>query len=76
MRDDTFTTTTGIVNFHPTKGTHWVLFINECFILMAVRHHEKQQMTFKKVQIQNMEFRKTTVISQLIFYLFHISHKF
>ena len=26
MRDDQFTTKSGIVNLHPTKGTHWVLF--------------------------------------------------
>ena len=26
MRDDKFTTTAGIVNLHPTKGTHWVMF--------------------------------------------------
>ena len=26
MRDDKFTTKSGIVNLHPTKGTHWVLF--------------------------------------------------
>ena len=29
MRDDKFTTTSGIVNLHPTKGTHWVMFFNE-----------------------------------------------
>ena len=28
MRDDKFTTPSGIVNLHPTKGTHWVLFSN------------------------------------------------
>ena len=28
MRDDNFTTTAGIVNLHPTKGTHWVLYTN------------------------------------------------
>ena len=26
MRDDKFNTTSGIVNLHPTKGTHWVMF--------------------------------------------------
>ena len=32
MRGDKFTTTSGIVNLHPTKGTHWVMFVNEfCF---------------------------------------------
>ena len=31
MRDDQFTTTAGIVNLHPTKGTHWVMFANEFY---------------------------------------------
>ena len=31
MRDDKFITTSGIVNLHPTKGTHWVMFINEYY---------------------------------------------
>ena len=31
MRDDKFTTTSGIVNLHPTKGTHWVMFNNEYY---------------------------------------------
>ena len=26
-----FTTDSGIVNLHPTKGTHWVMFINEYY---------------------------------------------
>ena len=30
-RDDKFTTTAGIVNLHPTKGTHWVMFINQIY---------------------------------------------
>ena len=31
MRDDKITTTSGIVNLHPTKGTHWVMFVNEFY---------------------------------------------
>ena len=31
MRDDKFITTRGIVNLHPTKGTHWVMFVNEFY---------------------------------------------
>ena len=31
MRDDKFTTTKGIVNLHPTEGTHWVMFVNEFY---------------------------------------------
>ena len=29
MTDDEFTTTAGIVNLHPTKGTQWVMFTNQ-----------------------------------------------
>ena len=29
MRGDQFTTTSGIVNLHLTKGTHWVMFTSE-----------------------------------------------
>ena len=29
MRDDKFIFTSGIVNLHPTKGTHWVMFTNQ-----------------------------------------------
>ena len=32
MRDDKFTTTSGIVHLHASVGTHWVLYRNEfCF---------------------------------------------
>ena len=31
MRDDKLTTTSGIVNLHPSVGTHWVMFINEYY---------------------------------------------
>ena len=30
-RDDNFTTPSGIVNLHPTKGTHWVMLFNEFY---------------------------------------------
>ena len=29
LRDGPFLTDIGIVNLHPSKGTHWVLYINE-----------------------------------------------
>ena len=29
MRDDKFTTKVGIVNLHPTKLTHWVIYTNK-----------------------------------------------
>ena len=29
LRDGPFPSDVGIVNLHPTKGTHWVVYINE-----------------------------------------------
>ena len=29
LRDGPFSTDIGIVNLHPSKGTHWVCYINE-----------------------------------------------
>ena len=29
LRDDPFSTDIGLVKLHPTKGTHWVCYINE-----------------------------------------------
>ena len=29
-RDGVFSTNYGIVNLHPSRGTHWVCFINDC----------------------------------------------
>ena len=29
MRDDKFTTDSGIVNLHPSVGTHWVMFTDQ-----------------------------------------------
>ena len=30
-RNDTFSTDSGIVNLHPTKGTHWVMFSDKFY---------------------------------------------
>ena len=31
LRDGLFSTDVGIVNLHPSKGTHWVCYINESY---------------------------------------------
>ena len=31
MRDDAFTTKTGIVKLHPTEGTHWARFVDDFY---------------------------------------------
>ena len=33
MTDDTFITNSGIVNLHPTTGTHWVMFVDEFYFV-------------------------------------------
>ena len=73
MRDDKFYTTVGKVNLHPTKETHWVRFVNEIYFgsygcsppLNTTNH-------IKKVHIETIKFRKTTVVAQLIVCMFHI----
>ena len=31
LRDGPFSTDIGIVNLHPSKGTHWVLYSKDCY---------------------------------------------
>ena len=31
LRDGDFLTNYGIVNIHPSRGTHWVLYIKDCY---------------------------------------------
>ena len=31
MRDDPINSNCGIINLHPTKGTHWVCFMNQVY---------------------------------------------
>ena len=76
MRDAMFTTDSGIVNLHPTKGTVWViLLLSFILIHMAVHLQLIYLITLKKVCIQNFKFRKTIVTVRRIVYMFYISHK-
>ena len=63
MRDDKFTTPIGIVNLHPTKGTHWVLYINQFYfdpygiipplsIQKYIKRHHKN-LIYSEYKIQN-----------------------
>ena len=40
LRDGNFSTNYGIVNLHPSKGSHWICYIKDCFIHMVVPHLE------------------------------------
>ena len=65
MRDDTFSIDSGIVNSHPTKGTHWVMFSdmfyfdsNGCPPPTIIQNQVKKVILFN--------FRKMIVIEQRI----------
>ena len=36
LRDGSFSSDIGIVNLHPSKGTHWVCYINEIILIVTV----------------------------------------
>ena len=36
LRDGSFSSDNGIVNLHPSKGTHWVCYINEIILIVTV----------------------------------------
>ena len=36
LRDRPLETDIGIVNIHPSKGTHWVVYINKNFLIVMV----------------------------------------
>ena len=47
MRDDKFTTDSGIVNLHPTKGTHWLCLLTKFILIhMAVHPQLRYLITF------------------------------
>ena len=65
MRDDLIFGNCGIINLHPTKGTHWVCFINKfyfdsygCPPPQNILHHIKnnfKKCVYSTYQIQNLD---------------------
>ena len=41
LRDGLFSSNIGIVNLHPSKGTHWVVYMNEIILTVMVVHLQK-----------------------------------
>ena len=73
MRDDAFTTNCGIVNLGPTRGTHWVMFVDEfCFDSNGYPVNVVNQINFNRgmySEYQTDEYRKMIVIALHVFYL-------
>ena len=81
MGDDKFTTTSGIVNLHPTKGTHWVMFVNEfyfdsygCPTPTNILNHIKKRYLFK-ISIVYVFIVYMFYMFICIVYMFYMSHK-
>ena len=48
MRDGPFSTDIGIVDLHPTKGTHWVCYISGIILIQTVAYVQKKLSMFIK----------------------------
>ena len=78
LRDGPFIFDIGIVNLHPSKGTHWVCYINENYfdsyacvppkILKNYLNLLSNGMDI--VYIQNIKYRKMIVFVQVIVYIY------
>ena len=66
LRHGPFKTDIGIVNSHPTKGTHWVSFINEIYFDSYGFFVRRDCVNFLKIEmdfvyILNIRYKKTIV---------------
>ena len=79
MRDDPIFSHSGIINLHPTKGTHWVLFFNNFYfdsygcpppqnILNCIKSN------FKKCIYSTYQIQKTIHCVRRIVFMFCILH--
>ena len=75
LRDGPFKSDIGVVNLHPSKGSHWVCYINgNYFDSYGVVCPKKLSKFIKKkklgiVYILNIKYRKMIVIEQVIVYI-------
>ena len=73
LKDGPFSSNTGIVNLHPSIGTHWVCYINENYfdsygcVCPNNLNLLKNEMVI--VYIQNVKYRKMIVFVQVIVYI-------
>ena len=77
LRDGHFESDIGIVNLLPSKGTHWVLYINEtyfdsygCVLLKNYLNSLQNEMAI--VYIQNIKYRKMIALVRVIVYIYFI----
>ena len=64
LRDGEFSTSYGLVNLHPSRGTHWVFYIKDCSFdsygcpaprkLLNYLKNKHEKCVFSEYQIQKM----------------------
>ena len=80
VRDGPFSTDMGIVNLHPSKGSHWVCYINENYFdsYGCVCPKKSSEFIIKRIgyclysEIQYIKYKKVIVFVQVIVYIYFI----
>ena len=75
LRDGIFSTNCGIVNLHPSRGTHWVLYIKDCYFDSYGRPPPKKLLKYlknkhKKCTYSEYQIQKKIVFALVIVYIY------
>ena len=74
-RDDNFSSNYGILNLHPSRRTHWVCSIKDCYFNLYGCIAPKQLPKYFKKSMEivfslNIRFKRTIVIVQVIVFIY------
>ena len=74
LRDGPFSTDIGIVKLHPSRGTHWVLYIKDCYFDSYGCRKPKKLLNYlknkhKKCICSKYQIQKTIVFVLVIVYI-------
>ena len=75
LRDGDFLKSYDIVNLHPSRGTHWLLYIKDCYFDSYGCSPPKELLNYVKNKIKNVfilkiRFKKLIVFVQVIVYIY------
>ena len=74
LRDGNFSSNYGILNLHPTRGTHWVCYIKDCYVDSYCISPSKKIFNYKKLSMEkvftpNIRFKKMIDFVLVMFYM-------
>ena len=74
LRDGVFSNDIGIVNLHPSRGSHWVLYIKDCYFDSFGCPASKNFLITQKINIENVfilniKYKKMIVFVQVFVYI-------